>query len=164
MKIRADHREKTEDCKTEMLVTWLRQTREASWSTVVRALVGMRMGALAQKIAMKYGQRHACVIFMYELVLGETQQCKECCMNDWTNLNLLALQRTDVLYNNTLDRALSRLLPAIAGISMCDFNGIIDHVQWTSHSMKFHLIVLSHVQEWQSRLQWRERSYCNSLL
>ena len=58
MKIRADHREKTEDCKTEMLVTWLRQTREASWSTVVRALVGMRMGALAQKVALKYGEPH----------------------------------------------------------------------------------------------------------
>ena len=56
MKIRADHREKTEDCKTEMLVTWLRQTREASWSTVVRALVGMREGALAQKVALKYGE------------------------------------------------------------------------------------------------------------
>ena len=56
--IRADHREKTEACKTEMLVTWLRQTREASWSTVVRALVGMREGALAQKVALKYGQPH----------------------------------------------------------------------------------------------------------
>ena len=58
MKIRADHREKTEDCKTEMLVTWLRQTREASWSTVVRVLVGMRMGALSQKVALKYGEPH----------------------------------------------------------------------------------------------------------
>ena len=59
MKIRADHRE-TEPCKTEMLVTWLRQTREASWSQVVRALVGMRMGTLAQKVALKYGEsQHA---------------------------------------------------------------------------------------------------------
>ena len=57
MKIRADHRE-TEPCKTEMLVTWLRQTREASWSTVVRALFGMRMGTLAQKVALKYGESH----------------------------------------------------------------------------------------------------------
>ena len=56
MKIRADHREKTDDCKTEMLVTWLRQTTDASWSTVVRALVGIRMGALAQKVAVKYGE------------------------------------------------------------------------------------------------------------
>ena len=56
MKIRADHREKTDDCKTEMLVTWLRQTTNASWSTVVRALVGIRMGALAQKVAVKYGE------------------------------------------------------------------------------------------------------------
>ena len=55
MKIRADHRE-TEPCKTEMLVTWLRQTREPSWSTVVRALVGMRMGTLAQKVALKYSE------------------------------------------------------------------------------------------------------------
>ena len=30
MKIRADHREKTDDCKTEMLVTWLRQATNAS--------------------------------------------------------------------------------------------------------------------------------------
>ena len=56
MKIRADHREKTDDCKTEMLVTWLKQTTDASWSTVVRALVGIRMGALAQKVAVKYGE------------------------------------------------------------------------------------------------------------
>ena len=56
MKIRADHREKTDDCKTEMLMTWLRQTTNASWSTVVRALVGIRMGALAHKIAVKYGE------------------------------------------------------------------------------------------------------------
>ena len=40
MKIRADHREKTDNCKTEMLVTWLRQTADASWSAVVRDLVG----------------------------------------------------------------------------------------------------------------------------
>ena len=56
MKIRADHREKTDDCKTETLVKWLRQTTDASWSTVVRALVGIRMGALAQKVAVKYGE------------------------------------------------------------------------------------------------------------
>ena len=56
MKIRADHREKTDDCKTEMLVTWLKQTTDASWSTVVKALVGIRMGALAQKVAVKYGE------------------------------------------------------------------------------------------------------------
>ena len=56
MKIRADHREKTNDCKTEMLVTWLKQTTDASWSAVVRALVGIRMGALAQKVAVKYGE------------------------------------------------------------------------------------------------------------
>ena len=56
MKIRADHREKTDDCKTEMLVTWLSQTTDASWSTVVKALVGIKMGALAWKVAMKYGK------------------------------------------------------------------------------------------------------------
>ena len=56
MKIRADHREKTDDCKTEVLVTWLRQTTDASWSAVVRALVGIRMEALAQKVAVKYGE------------------------------------------------------------------------------------------------------------
>ena len=62
MKIRADHRE-TEPCKTEMLVTWL-QTGEASWSTVVRALVWMRMGTLAQKVALKYGETHHKILFM----------------------------------------------------------------------------------------------------
>ena len=56
MKIRADHREKTDDCKTEMLVTWLRQTTDPSWSTVVKALVGIKMGALARKVAVKYGE------------------------------------------------------------------------------------------------------------
>jgi len=54
MKIRADHRE-VDACKSEMLMTWLRQNRDASWSAVVRALVGIRMGALAQKVALKYG-------------------------------------------------------------------------------------------------------------
>ena len=63
MKIRADHREKTDDCKTEMLVTWLKQTTNASWSTVVRALVGIRMGALAQKVAVKYGESFPHKIF-----------------------------------------------------------------------------------------------------
>ena len=58
MKIRADHREKTDACKTEMLVTWLKQTTDTSWSMVVRALVGIRMGALAQKVAVKYGESH----------------------------------------------------------------------------------------------------------
>ena len=37
-------------------MTWLKQTTDASWSTVVRALVGIKMGALAQKIAVKYGE------------------------------------------------------------------------------------------------------------
>ena len=56
MKIRVDYREKTDDCKTEMLETWLKQTTNATWSAVVRALVGIRMGALAQKVAVKYGE------------------------------------------------------------------------------------------------------------
>ena len=56
MKIRADHREKIDECKTEMLVIWLRQTTDVTWSAVVRALVGIRMGALAQKVAVKYGE------------------------------------------------------------------------------------------------------------
>ena len=71
MKIRADHREKTDDCKTEMLLTWLKQTTDASWSTVVRALVGIKMGALAQKVAVKYGE-----IVPYKLVLKVSSQQK----------------------------------------------------------------------------------------
>ena len=73
MKIRADHREKTDDCKTEMLVTRLKQTTNASWSTVVRALVGIRMGALAQKVALKYGESfpHKCSVEGQELINGE---------------------------------------------------------------------------------------------
>ena len=55
MKIRVDHRE-TDACKTEMLVTWLKQTTDATWSAVIRALVGIRMGELAQKVAVKYGE------------------------------------------------------------------------------------------------------------
>ena len=54
MKIRVDHRE-VDACKSEMLMTWLRQTKDASWSAVCRALVGIRLGALAQKVALKYG-------------------------------------------------------------------------------------------------------------
>ena len=68
MKIRADHREKTDDCKTEMLVTWLKQTTDPSWSTVVRALVGIRMGALAQKVAVKYSES-----FPHKLVYSKLQ-------------------------------------------------------------------------------------------
>ena len=73
MKIRADHREKTDDCKTEMLVTWLNQTADVSWSTVVRALVGIRMGALAQKIAVKYGES-----FPHKWVHSTQNSCKQC--------------------------------------------------------------------------------------
>ena len=73
MKIRADHREKTDDCKTEMLVKWLKQTTNASWSTVVRALVGIKMGALAQKVALKYGEffPHKCSVKSQGLINGE---------------------------------------------------------------------------------------------
>ena len=39
-------------------MTWLNQTREASWSAVVRALVGIREGALAHEVAQKYGEPH----------------------------------------------------------------------------------------------------------
>ena len=56
VKIRADHREKMDDCKTEMLVTWVKQTTDPSWSTVVKALVGIKMRALARKVAVKYGK------------------------------------------------------------------------------------------------------------
>ena len=73
MKIRADHREKTDDCKTEMLVTWLKQTTDASWSTVVKALVGIRMGALAQKVAVKYGES-----FPHKLVYFTQNICNQC--------------------------------------------------------------------------------------
>ena len=72
MKIREDNREKIEACKTEMLVMWLRQTREVSWSTVVRALVGMRMGTLAQKVALKYGESH---YRFYSLIIVMYQHC-----------------------------------------------------------------------------------------
>ena len=54
-RIRADHRE-TNACKTEMLVMWMEQTTNASWTTVVRALVEIRMETLAQNIAAKYGE------------------------------------------------------------------------------------------------------------
>ena len=73
MKIRADYREKTDDCKTEMLVTWLRQTTNASWSMVVRALVGIRMGALAQKVAVKYGES-----VTHKQVHSTQNSCKHC--------------------------------------------------------------------------------------
>ena len=54
-KIRADHRV-TDACKTEMLMMWMDQTTNASWTTVVRALQRMRMETLAQSIAAKYGE------------------------------------------------------------------------------------------------------------
>ena len=73
MKIRADHMEKTDNCKIEMLVTWLKQTTNASWSAVVRALVGIRMGALAQKVAVKYGES-----FPHKQVHSTQNSCKQC--------------------------------------------------------------------------------------
>ena len=54
-KIRADHRE-TDACKTEMLVMWMEQTRNASWTTVVSALPSIGMETLAQNVAAKYGE------------------------------------------------------------------------------------------------------------
>ena len=118
---------------------------------------------------------HTTVIFMYELlVLWEThRRCKECCVNDWTNLNLLAYMYTIMhLIEHGVDFDLKLLqglwvvmniITSIArggSVSMCDYIKFINR----GAIIKFHLIDLSHVKEWQSRLQWRERSYCSSLL
>ena len=47
---------RTNACKTDMLVMWLKQTPNASWSTVVEALQRINMQTLAKYIAEKYGE------------------------------------------------------------------------------------------------------------
>ncbi len=43
--------------KTDLFTLWLKSSNQLTWSTVVRALVGIRMEPLAKKLAMKYGKR-----------------------------------------------------------------------------------------------------------
>ena len=55
MKIKRSYLE-VDDCKTQVLIFWMKQALQLTWSAVVRALVGIRMYSLAQKIAIKYGE------------------------------------------------------------------------------------------------------------
>ena len=54
MKIKYDCRD-TDECKMHMLMKCMK-LKELTWSDIVAALVGIKMGSLAQKIALKYGE------------------------------------------------------------------------------------------------------------
>ena len=54
--VEADHRGQTKRCKTEMLDWWMNNGEQLTWSAVVRALVGIGMRGLAEKIAVKYSK------------------------------------------------------------------------------------------------------------
>ena len=45
-----------DDCKIEMLIRRMWQKPPLTWSAVVRALEGMKMMSLADKISLKYGE------------------------------------------------------------------------------------------------------------
>ena len=53
--IRHNYRDIVDKCKMEVLI-WRMNQSPLTWSDVVRALVGMKMGSLARKIALKYGE------------------------------------------------------------------------------------------------------------
>ena len=55
MAIRSDYQD-TDDRKTHMLMKWMKLTSDLTWSAVVRALVGIKMRSLAEKVALKYGE------------------------------------------------------------------------------------------------------------
>ncbi len=42
--------------KSDLFIAWMNTCAQPTWSAVVRALVGIRMEALAKKLAMKYGK------------------------------------------------------------------------------------------------------------
>ena len=44
------------DCRTGMLTWWLQHGTQRSWTSIVRAVEGIKMEALARKIATKYGR------------------------------------------------------------------------------------------------------------
>ena len=51
-------------CKTEALSVWMKM-KEASWSQIVRALVGIRMKTLARHIATKYSKCICCSLLFF---------------------------------------------------------------------------------------------------
>jgi len=54
MKIKYDCRD-TDECKMHMLMRRMK-LKKLTWSDIVTALVGIKMGSLAQKIALKFGE------------------------------------------------------------------------------------------------------------
>ena len=56
--IRNRHRQSrdTEAMKTDMLIEWIDNAVDLTWSAVVRALVGIKMKPLAKTLGMKYGK------------------------------------------------------------------------------------------------------------
>ena len=54
--VEADHRGQTKRCKTEMLDWWVKNEEQPTLLAVVRALVGIGMRGLAQKMALKYSK------------------------------------------------------------------------------------------------------------
>ena len=56
--IRTDSLGQTKDCRSAVLIGWMRNAEQPKWSAIVAALVGIGMKVLAQKIAIKYGMNN----------------------------------------------------------------------------------------------------------
>ena len=50
-----DKQSQVQQCKTAMLIWWLQHGTQLTWTSVTRALEGIKMEPLARKIATKYG-------------------------------------------------------------------------------------------------------------
>ena len=44
------------DCRTDMMMWWLQHGTQRRWTSVVRAVEGIKLESLARKIATKYGR------------------------------------------------------------------------------------------------------------
>jgi len=89
---------------------------------------------LAQKVALKYGESHN---RYYSLITHISTSC--------------AVKG-------------ARLQISTVGVTSVELSSNIITCREKRQQSIYHIIVLSHVQEWQSRLQWRERNYSSSLL
>ena len=64
--IKADNGQ-TKDCRSTMLIQWMKQSKQATWAAVVTALLKIGMRGLAETIALKYSKyimveiKHKCV-------------------------------------------------------------------------------------------------------
>lgn len=68
--ISCNHRGDARRCMMEMIQSWLNNTLDPKWSTIVQALAKIGHKRLAHKIALNYGMNY---LFTYE---DEREQCR----------------------------------------------------------------------------------------